>query len=125
MTVAFLRRVGIFLLTYLLTIRYDAMRATIFSCVQKLTGSQLNLPHGTKKNDKIKERRTKNELLRRNHAVRGVSPAGRKRVYGLVYLSDGKKVTEVNYWELHIRVWPDLFRDFVATTRPASFHRFQ
>jgi len=30
-------------------LRYDAIQLTVFSCVQKLTSSQLKLPRGTKK----------------------------------------------------------------------------
>jgi len=33
------------------TIRYDTIRQTIFMCAQKLTNSQLSLPHRTKKQE--------------------------------------------------------------------------
>jgi len=52
------------------TIRYDTIRRTILTCAQKLTISQLNLPHGTKQKRIMKKRKTeKTETLRRNCAV--------------------------------------------------------
>ena len=38
-------------------------------CAQKLTNSQLNLPHGTKQKRVMKKLKTKNEILRRNGPV--------------------------------------------------------
>ena len=64
-----------------LTIRYDTM---IFTCAQKLTWSQLNLPHGTKQKRIMKKLKIKTEMLRRNGPV--IKPWsqfwGRKGVYG-------------------------------------------
>jgi len=58
-------------------IRYDTTRDTIFSCTEKLTGSQLNLPHGTNKTEKV-IKRTKSKKVaqkkRSGHEVPGVSP---------------------------------------------------
>jgi len=34
---------------------YDTVRQKLFTCAQKLTGSQLHLPHRTKKNTKSNE----------------------------------------------------------------------
>ena len=48
------------------TIRYDTM---IFTCAQKLTYSQLNLPHGTKQKRIMKKLKIKTEMLRRNGPV--------------------------------------------------------
>jgi len=47
------------------------VRCTIFICAQKLTNSQLNLPHRTKKNKKSNEetKNKKTEILRRNSPV--------------------------------------------------------
>jgi len=63
------------------TIRYDTM---IFTCAQKLTYSQLNLPHGTKQKRIMKKLKIKTEMLRRNGPV--IKPWshswGRKGVYG-------------------------------------------
>jgi len=47
-------------------IRYDTIRYTIFTCAEKLTNSQLNLPHGTTQKLTIK---TKSEMLKRNGPV--------------------------------------------------------
>jgi len=48
--------------------RYDTIRYTIFTCAEKLTNSQLNLPHGT--TQKVtKKLKTKSEMLRRNGPV--------------------------------------------------------
>jgi len=61
--------------------RYDTM---IFTCAQKLTYSQLNLPHGTKQKRIMKKLKIKTEMLRRNGPV--IKPWsqswGRKGVYG-------------------------------------------
>jgi len=46
--------------------RYDTM---IFTCTQKLTYSQLNLPHGTKQKRIMKKVKIKTEMLRRNGPV--------------------------------------------------------
>ena len=35
-------------LLFVIVIRYDMIRWTILTCAQKLTSSQLSLPHGTK-----------------------------------------------------------------------------
>ena len=53
------------------TILYDTIRWTILTCAQKLTTSQLSLPHGTKqkKNNEETETNIKTEMLRRNVAV--------------------------------------------------------
>jgi len=45
------------------------MRYTIFACIQKLTNSQLSLPHGTKQKWVTKKLKTKVEMLRRNGPV--------------------------------------------------------
>ena len=44
------------------------IRCTIFTCVQKLTNSQLNLPPGTKPNEErvMKKLKQKTEMLRTN-----------------------------------------------------------
>ena len=47
-------------------IRYDTM---IFTCTQKLTYSQLNLPHGTKEKIIMKKLKIKTEMLKRNGPV--------------------------------------------------------
>jgi len=65
------------------TIRY-ARDTMIFTCAQKLTYSQLNLPHGTKQKRIMKKRKIKTEMLRRNGPV--IKPwsqsRGREGVYG-------------------------------------------
>jgi len=38
---------------------YDTIRLTILTCAQKLTSSQLNLPHGTKQKRIMKKLKTK------------------------------------------------------------------
>jgi len=43
---------------YASSVRYDTIRWTILTCAQKLTSSQLNLPHGTKQKKNNEE--TKN-----------------------------------------------------------------
>jgi len=50
-------------------VRYDTI--TIFTCTQKLTNSQLNLPHGTKENKKRNEETKKQntDMLRRKGPV--------------------------------------------------------
>jgi len=59
---------------------------TIFSCAQKLTGSQLNLPHETKNRSNEENRKQKKQdaqKKRSGNEVRGVSPeAGRESVMG-------------------------------------------
>jgi len=53
-------------------------------CAQKLTNSQLNLPHGTKQKTVMKKLKTKNEMLRRNGPVikavekNGVTPEAQR-----------------------------------------------
>jgi len=54
------------LATGLELIRYDTM---IFTCVQELTYSQLNLAHGTKQKRTMKKLKLKTEMLRRNGPV--------------------------------------------------------
>ena len=49
------------------TIQYDTIRWTILTCAQKLTSSQLSLPHGTKQKRIMKKLKT--EMLRRNGLV--------------------------------------------------------
>jgi len=53
-------------LTQFYTLRYDTM---ILTCAQKLTYSQLNLPHGTKQKRITKKLKIKTEMLRRNGPV--------------------------------------------------------
>jgi len=49
---------------------YCTIRYTIFACAQKLTNSQLNLPHGTKQKKSSEETKNKKtEMLRRNGPV--------------------------------------------------------
>ena len=55
----------------------------IFKCAQKLTGSQYNLPDGTKKKQKRLMKKTKNksrdaQKKRCSHRVCGVSPETRR-----------------------------------------------
>jgi len=52
-----------------LTIRYDAIRYTIFMLAQKLTNSQLNLPHRTKEKRVMKKLKQQTEMLRKNGPV--------------------------------------------------------
>ena len=42
---------------------------TILTCAQKLTSSQLNLPHGTEQKRIMKKLKPKTEMLRRNGPV--------------------------------------------------------
>jgi len=51
-------------------LRYDTIRLTTLTCAQKLTSSQLNLPHGnqTKKNNE-ETKPQKTEMLIRNGSV--------------------------------------------------------
>jgi len=48
------------------TIPYDTI---IFTCAQKLTYSQLNLPHGTKQKRIMKKLKIKTEMFKRNGPV--------------------------------------------------------
>ena len=71
------------------TIRYDTIRWTILTCAQKLTISQLNLPHGTKQKRIMKKRKTEKngdaQKKRSGREVRGVSPeAGRESMVGKI-----------------------------------------
>ena len=45
---------------FLKKLPYDTIRYTIVTCTQKLTNSQLNLPHGTKQKSIMKKLKTKN-----------------------------------------------------------------
>ena len=45
------------------------IRWTILTCAQKLTRSQLSLPHGTKQKRIMKKQKHKTEMLRRNGPV--------------------------------------------------------
>ena len=56
---------------YTNTIRYDTIRydTMIITCTQKLTYSQLNLPHGTKRERIMRKLKIKTEMLRRHGPV--------------------------------------------------------
>ena len=45
------------------------MRLTILTCAQKLTSSQLNVPHGTEQKRIMKKLKPETEMLRRNGPV--------------------------------------------------------
>jgi len=56
--------------TDLLSMQYNTIRWTIIlTCAQKLTSSQLNLPHGTKQKRVMRKLKQKTEMLRRNGPV--------------------------------------------------------
>jgi len=66
-------------------LRYDPIRYIIFTCAQKLTESQLNLPHGTKNKTKRATKKLENEKTEMlcseetvQCKVRGVSPEARR-----------------------------------------------
>jgi len=63
------------------------MRYTTFACVLKLTNSQLNPPHGTKKRV-MKKLKTKTEMLRRNgpviNSVEPILRSGRESMVGKI-----------------------------------------
>jgi len=59
-------------------IPYDTM---IFTCAQKLTYSQLNLPDGTKQKRIMKKLKIKTEMLRRNGPVIKPNCSLRRRAY--------------------------------------------
>ena len=65
---------------------YDMIWWTILTCAQKLTRSQLSLPHGTKQKRIMKKLKTWNgdaQKKRSSREVRGVSPeAGRESMGG-------------------------------------------
>ena len=67
---------------------YDTIRWTILTCAQKLTSSQLNLPHGTEQKRIMKKLKQKNgdaQKKRSGREVRGVSPeAGRESMVGKI-----------------------------------------
>ena len=55
---------------FVLDVRYDTIRLTILTCAQKLTNSQINLPHGTEQKKNNEETKTKKtDMLRRNGSV--------------------------------------------------------
>ena len=64
------------------------IRWTILTCAQKLTISQINLPHGTKQKRVMKKLKTKNQdaqKKRSSHKIRGVgAEAGRKSMVGKI-----------------------------------------
>jgi len=67
-------------------LRYDTIRLTTLTCAQKLTSSQLNLPHGTEQKRIMKKLKPKNgdaHKKRSGREVCGVSPeAGRESMVG-------------------------------------------
>jgi len=70
------------------TIGYDTIRLTILTCAQKLTCSQLNLPHGTEQQRITKKLKPKNGDAQKKWSgreVRGVSPVvGRESIVGKI-----------------------------------------
>ena len=69
-------------------VSYDTIRLTILTCTQKLTSSQLNLPHGTEQKRIMKKLKPKNgdaQKKRSSREVRGISPeAGRESMVGKI-----------------------------------------
>ena len=68
-------------IAYFAPVRYDTIRWTILTCAQKLTSSQLNLPHGPEQKRVMK----KTEMLRRKgpvFKVHGVSTEAGRSLYG-------------------------------------------
>jgi len=70
-------------------VSYDTIRLTILTCTQKLTSSQLNLPHGTEKKKNNEETKAKKngdaQKKRSSREVRGISPeAGRESMVGKI-----------------------------------------
>jgi len=78
----------VFLCVCVCNIRYDTIRYSIFMCAQKLTNSQLNLPHGTKQKRVMKKLKTKKQDAQKkwsSHKVLGVGPeAGRESMVGKI-----------------------------------------
>jgi len=72
------------------TIWYDTMRYTIFTCAQKLTSSQLNLPHGTRQKRLTKKllKKQKPRCLEKNgpvvKSVESDHEAGRESMVGKI-----------------------------------------
>ena len=72
-------------LVYHDTIRYDTIRLTILTCTQKLTSSQLNLPHGTKQKRIMEKLKPKTGDAQKKRSGREVSPeAGRESMVGKI-----------------------------------------
>ena len=94
------------------TIQYDTIRLTIFTCTQKPTSSQLNLPHGTVQKRVMKKLKPKNgdtQKKRSGREIRGVSPeAGRESMVGKICergRSWGKSERKRELWMVRVVSW--------------------